>query len=262
MRNNARKIRELRNLTLETVADALFVTKAQVSKMERGIIRLHEEWLDKLSRLYNCSVHDLIDDDEEIRTISYYKSSSEMNFSSAILKGHIDTRQTGFVEEIPSERQYTLRFSVPECLTKRPDQTNNLFALTLCGGGFDKYPEGTQFIFLNLDETTKHLIKAGSIVYCTQKDNKGNYCGDFIRQIEYDPHGIPYAVYKVKYGRNSAATLANTMLIGEVDAYSMMKIVGKTDSYPPPQKPVLRKIDLNNNGIDIKSLLVKVIYDI
>ena len=57
MQNHIRKIRERKGMTLESVAEALGCTKAQISKLERGHIRLNDEWLDKISYILCCSVH-------------------------------------------------------------------------------------------------------------------------------------------------------------------------------------------------------------
>ena len=51
MQNHIRKIREQNKLSLENVAQKLGVTKAMVSKIERGLLRVSDHWLDKFSKL-------------------------------------------------------------------------------------------------------------------------------------------------------------------------------------------------------------------
>ena len=258
MQNHARKIRESKGMTLEQVAEHLGRTKAQVSKMERGITRLNVEWLDEIAKLYKCSVHDLIDDDEPCRVVSEKSmgaDSEKSDFTSATLLGKIDSKQVGFIEDVPLEMRYSLRFG---SLGKTRSE---LIAFNLKGDLLGDYKDGAQLIFAKLNENNKRLLKDGSIVICTQKDKSGRECGSFLRVIEFDDYGFPYAVFKIKYGRNSFSKLSETLLAGKIGIEGMMEIYKEMDSASLSRKAAKKEIHLENNEIDIKAVLVKSIRD-
>lgn len=244
-------------MTLEEVAQALGVTKAQVSKMERGITRLNGQWLDELARLYRCSIHDLIDDDKPVRMLAQ-KEGGFYEFSTIPMVGRVDARQVGLVEYCDPQMQYSLRFSVPKAVQglHRPQ----MFALTLELGGYDKHPRDSQLIFLRLNEENRHLLKHGSIVIVVQKDNRGKEGAHFLRAIDVDNQGLAYAVYKIKHGRNAATTFSSSLLAGNMGIYEIMAI--QREEYPQSdQKMQAREIPLENNELNLLAVLVKSIRD-
>jgi transcriptional regulator with XRE-family HTH domain len=256
MQSYTRKIRESKKLTLDQVADLIGVTKAQVSKMERGLIRLNEEWLDKLSKVYNCSVHDLIDDDKPQRLLS--PKNTDVDFVTIPMLGKIDARQVGMVEYSTPDQQYSLRCAPPSLDILRDSR---LTAFTLSGNLLDAYRDGTQLIFANLDDKNKSLLKDGSIVLCENKDREGRECGYFLRIIEIDKHGHPYAVFKIKQGRNSFSVLVNTLLTGSIPMEDMIEVFTRIDAGKAPKKSTKIDISLQNPQINIKAILVKSIRD-
>ncbi len=257
MQNHIRKIREEKKLTLQQVAKAMGVTKAQVSKMERGIIRLNDFWLDKLSELYKCSIHDLIDDDE---TQNFFreKNTNDRNsnaFCDATMLGNIDAKQIGFVEYCDLAKQYDLRFS-------KLQHDGQFFVFNLKGDFSDLYKDGTQLVFLTLNEKNKYLLKNGSVVLCRQKDKSGKSEGDFLRLIEKDEYGFFHAVYKIKYGRHSYSTPVRSLLAGEVGISGLIDLYSEMDKHPSKSKPTNKEIHLKNHEFDLMAVLVKAIVEI
>lgn len=260
MQIHIRKIREEKKLTLQQVAEALGVTKAQVSKMERGIIRLNDVWMEKLAQTYNCSIHALIDDDEanNFPRESKLKAPLENVFCDAAMLGFIDTRQVGFVEYCDPGRQYGLRFERPSVM---PKGGGELLALNLKGDFSDLYKDGSQLIFLRLDAQNSHLLKNGSVVLCRQKDRVGNEEGDFLRIIEKDEYGFCHAVYKIKYGRHSYSTPVRHLLAGEVGISGLIEIYNQMDNNQK-SKSANKEIPLKNHDVDLIGVLVKVVVDV
>lgn len=261
MQNHIRKIRKERGLTLDQVAEFVHATKAQISKMERGIVRLNDQWLDVLSKLFHCSVHDLIDDD-----VSYpprHHSLKELEgVVVANMQGYVDCKQVGSVEYIDSTEQYSLSFSYPAILRQYGKKHTGLFALTLKNAGFLHFSEGAQMIFAYVNHLNKELVHCGSVVFCMQKDQQGKYSGYCLRRIEINRHGYPQAVYKVQKTKHAATVMANSYLFGMLSEYEAMKRFHEMDQVPFPKNAHQKEIFLENTDLDIKAVLVKVICDV
>lgn len=60
---NIKRIRMEKGLTQQEVAEKLFVTRQCVSKWERGKTIPDIKSLERLSELFSCSIHDLLDND-------------------------------------------------------------------------------------------------------------------------------------------------------------------------------------------------------
>lgn len=57
--------RKLRGMTQEAVAEALQTEKGTISKLERGLQRYHQEWLEALAELFDISPADLLQPPEK-----------------------------------------------------------------------------------------------------------------------------------------------------------------------------------------------------
>ena len=212
------------------------VTKAQVSKMERGLIRLNDEWLEKLSVLYNCSVHDLIDD----------SISQKSDIITAPIIGCVDAKQAGMVEE---------KFSGNiRCIKPKNSQMfDEYFSLSLKGELFGRYNDGDILIFADINEKNSNLLKHGSVILCQQKDHLGNPCGKFVREIEIDSSGLCYSIYKIKFGQKAFSKPVRELLMrrGEIEKYLAFE---KMDEEV--------KIPVTTEGTDILGVLVKIVADV
>ncbi len=250
-------------MTLETVADFLGCTKAQISKLERGHVRLNDEWLDRLSGVFCCSVHDLIDDD--IPVLEARESENELEkreFASAKMLGYIESQQAGFVEYISPDKQYPIYFAPPRALAHLPASSLHYVALTVKGGAFPAFPDGSQLIFSSVDEESSALLlKDQAVVLCALRNDNGDGGSDAIRVIEFDDLGIPRAVFKLRKSRQALVTLANDMLLGDVPTSKRLSIVAEAEGNRLYKKPSHRKVPLKNAELDISAVLVKAIVD-
>lgn len=68
MKNNLKKIRELRGLTQEGLAKKIIppTSRSVIVNLEKGINKLHSEWLRKLSIALHCAPEELITDLENV----------------------------------------------------------------------------------------------------------------------------------------------------------------------------------------------------
>lgn len=263
MQNYVRIMRERRGLTLDDVAKSLSCTKAQLSKLERGHIRLNDEWLDRLSRLYSCSVHDLIDDDIAIKTKQIDSDKQEMkrSFVTARHIGVIDSQQVGFVNYLSEEEQYPIYFNQPVKLDALNSGLINYHAYLVSGNEFPAYPEGSQLIFATANESTHRFITEGSVVLCSIKTANEKHTSECIRIIEFDELGIPHAVFKKRKSRQQLLTLADDMLLGSLTAHQKLKLIAEAEIDRPYKKAKNLSIPLCSEVIDIKAFLIKSIVD-
>lgn len=258
MQNHIRLIREQRGLTLENVAESLGCTKAQLSKLERGIIRLNDEWLDKLSYLYSCSVHALIDDDFPTQQLRLPEQNA---FSTAKMVGFIDSNQAGIIDYVSASEQYPVHFVAPKTLEKFKKLNLSYTSYTVKGDAFPSYPDGSHLIFLNVDEALASLIGKNSVVICSQKDDGSSGTSESVRVIEYDDLGIPYAIFKRRKSRQHIQTLARDMLLGKLDGNQLLKILAEAEIDSHYKKMKKRPISIVNSTVNIKSILIKSVTD-
>ncbi len=254
MRNNVRRIREAKGFTLEQVAQRVNATRAQISKVERGIIRLNDVWMERLSMALTCSVHDLIDD--EIPTNHANESAYGNRHLEVIAPviGTVDAQQVGLIKSLPGNERYQIRVGRTES-----DSFSEFFGLIVRPGPYQDFPVGTEMIFARLNPGDEGKIKPGACVVCTYKDEFGNTTDEFLRTIEYDNYGLPYASFKLNTGKTAATTLTSTLLIGTQSPYALLELTQKADRYPPPKKPELRPVPLNNQTLDITAVLVRTV---
>lgn len=66
---NIKKMRLEKDLTQQDVADQLFVTRQCISRWEQGITLPDISSIEKLTKVFNCSINDIIDNDS-IKTIT------------------------------------------------------------------------------------------------------------------------------------------------------------------------------------------------
>ena len=263
MQNYLRIMRERRGLTLEDVAKSLSCTKAQLSKLERGHIRLNDEWLDRLSKLYSCSVHDLIDDDIALKSENIAANGTETKrlFVTARHIGVIDSQQVGFVNYLSEEEQYPIYFNQPVKLAALNSGLINYHAYLVSGNEFPAYPEGSQLIFATANESTQRFITEGSVVICSIKTATTKHTSECIRIIEFDELGIPHAVFKKRKSRQQLLNLADDMLLGSLTAHQKLKIIAEAEIDRPYKKAKNLSIPLCSEAIDIKAFLIKSIVD-
>lgn len=252
-------------MTLEQVAESLACTKAQLSKLERGHIRLNDEWLDRLSYIFRCSVHDLIDDDvPEVSLIKRLEGDAAENvpFATARMIGTIaaSSEQSGLVSYLDSEEQYPIHFFPPAVNQALKRHHVHYFALTVKGNAFPLYPEGSQFIFASSVSGLETIVAKDSVVLCSLKNDRGEYSGDFVRVIEYQG-GIPHAVLRLRQARNITATIANTMLLGELTMSERIRFLAENERNIARKAQRSRSIPLCNSELDITAVLVKVVVD-
>lgn len=249
-------------MTLEGVAEILGCTKAQISKLERGHIRLNDEWLDGLSAVFCCSVHELIDDDDPAAYISESVNDDiKRDFVTARMVGYVNSHQIGFIEYLPPEKQYPLNFSPPASLKNLPSSHIRYTGLTVLGDAFPAFPEGSQLIFATVDDETACLLKENSVVLCSFKDDRCNEQHEAVRVIEYDALGVPYAVFKLRKSRQSLLTLSSDMLLGELSVTKQLSVVAEAEANQPYKKLPKKEISIANKSLNIKALLVKAIVD-
>ena len=60
-----KELRAARNLTLETVAGAIGTSAPHLSQMERGIKRINNTWLERISKFYGVSISELFSSDQD-----------------------------------------------------------------------------------------------------------------------------------------------------------------------------------------------------
>lgn len=192
MKNYLRTMREQKGMTLDYVSKALNVTKAQISKLERGIIRLNDFWLDRLSAFYGCSIHDLIDDDD----VSSGESNTPSAFISPLLIGAVDMSQGGELMHYSSDKHYHLRCARPQHIKQETDY----FAVDIINGHYGRAHEGDQLVFAKLHEGMGELQQDSHVIIAL-KDGNNHLCESFFRSVEYS-HGYPYAVFKIRRGRH------------------------------------------------------------
>lgn len=64
MKNNLRKLRKAKGLTLKQVADTLGTSNQQISRLETNKGgRLNEDWIEKLCKFYRVGVAELLGED-------------------------------------------------------------------------------------------------------------------------------------------------------------------------------------------------------
>lgn len=61
MKNRIKEIRKKRKLTQEELANLVGVSKQQIFRLEKGVRKLTQEWLIKISKALNCNIEDLLD---------------------------------------------------------------------------------------------------------------------------------------------------------------------------------------------------------
>lgn len=272
MQNHIRKIREQNKLSLENVAESLGVTKAMISKLERGLLRVSDHWLDKFSNLYNCSVHDLIDDDRPDLLPDgagqLYDNSNQVEFCSVSMRGFIDANQVGIVSYLPVEQRYTMRFSRPRAISF--SERVELFCLTIKNNNYCDYQKGTQLVFANLnDDNKKKLLKNGSLVIVATKDKNGKEASLFLRTLSLNSDGIPHVVYRIKQGKTSYTNITNDILVGNFSISDLVKgrvdvkdmISLHNDINNMDARNFADSLQIENQSINLKAVLVKTIRD-
>lgn len=74
------KIRRARGMTQRQIADAVGVEPDHISKLENGDRKLSPEWIDRLSKVLNCSKGELLGEEgiseEEREILDMYKQLS------------------------------------------------------------------------------------------------------------------------------------------------------------------------------------------
>jgi hypothetical protein len=254
-------MRERRSMTLEVVAESLGCTKAQLSKLERGQVRLNDEWLDKLSGLFCCSVHDLIDDETPLPEMQSMHPLEPREFAMARMLGFVHSKEAGLIQYSVVDKQYPICFAAPKKLVTTTGADVHYFALTVKGGVTYGIADNAQLIFASINESTLHLVKQSAWVVCTLKGHRGEGLGDVLRQIEVDDAGLAHAMFYRKRSRQAPSPVANHFLLGQRSDLEQKQYLESPEALSADFIQKNRNIPLNNKGIDITAVLVKIMLD-
>lgn len=64
MENRLKKMRKLRKLSQEELGNMVGASKMQIWRLERGDRQLTQKWLEKISKALNCSVLDILPENQ------------------------------------------------------------------------------------------------------------------------------------------------------------------------------------------------------
>ena len=62
MKNRIRELRKAKKMTIEKLAEELDTSKGMISMLEKGDRRLNSDWIEKLSKVFDCSNADIIEE--------------------------------------------------------------------------------------------------------------------------------------------------------------------------------------------------------
>ncbi len=81
------KLRRLKNLTQENIANELGLTAQAYGKIERNEVAINQDKLEKLSKILNVSMEELLQFDEKV----YFSNSANNSMHAVVINSTINT---------------------------------------------------------------------------------------------------------------------------------------------------------------------------
>lgn len=151
MINNLKQLRLDRGMTQESLADKIGTNAGQIHKLESGLRRLSDVWIQKLVEALNCTPAELFG-------------------------GTTDERSVPVIGEVPGGALIEAMQQEPEAFIRFNSKRPNLYALRVRGNSMSRIAPDGMYVIFDADEKDPARLINQPVIVCIKTDGTTADC--------------------------------------------------------------------------------------